>query len=382
MMENNKMMRRIIILFMTFIVISCLGCGGDTPNNKTAQSPAPNNVTTNNKPADKPVAVNKTYFTASGGDSITLDMLKATLVQLDSMEKPASKRSVAKNNAIKSVVQYKIDTFEKPPRKYEIDSDVEVAYKSIYGALISDVKVMYYQNYDYKGHLLARVSCKLENVSDKPMTLFKANFYLFKEGFNSIKADTRNGGFYQNTIEEMDKNKYNIELMPGDFAFVVLTFKTSMTDKNVDGATIRYGGAQNVLFKIDGSMNAGGYDHSNDLKPSSEKKPSATATNAFRFFHDNITQRNFVASYSILSDSMKKYVGGYDNFVKGYETTISSKVIDAKETANGNVTKVEYILEAKDRSPSGTVVQRFKGTAVLVKNGAYWLIDEISAKKI
>ena len=114
---------------------------------------------------------------------------------------------------------------------------------------------MNYQNYDYKGHLATRVSFKMENVSNEPIDIFKTSFYLFKDGFNSVKADTKIGGFYQNSIEEMNKNNFNMKLMPGDFTFVVLLFKTNITDKTADGATIRYQNAQNVLFKIDNNFN-------------------------------------------------------------------------------------------------------------------------------
>ncbi len=106
------------------------------------------------------------------------------------------------------------------------------------------------------------------------------------------------------------------------------------------------------------------------------------AESALINFHKAITEKQYRAAYNLLSPEMQNYVGGYDKFVLGYGTTISSKITEINIVSkNDYIAQLPYMLEAKDRFKAGTLVQRFTGVATLKKDGS-WKISEITAKKV
>lgn len=107
------------------------------------------------------------------------------------------------------------------------------------------------------------------------------------------------------------------------------------------------------------------------------------ANNILPTFHQAITAKQYQTAFNYLGQEMQNYVGGYDKFVNGYATTISSKVANMNTiSSDSNNAVIEYILEAKDQINGAIVEQRFKGKATLKKIDGNWKIVETTAKKI
>jgi hypothetical protein len=102
-----------------------------------------------------------------------------------------------------------------------------------------------------------------------------------------------------------------------------------------------------------------------------------------RAFHKAITAKQFRAAFNCLGPGMQNYVGGYDKFITGYSTTISSTLTEMRTVSADNASAViEYTLEAKDQLKSGISTQYFKGKANLQIINGEWKIVEVTARKI
>ena len=101
-------------------------------------------------------------------------------------------------------------------------------------------------------------------------------------------------------------------------------------------------------------------------------------------YYQSITEKNFQAAYSILSWDMQNIMGTYENFSRGYDTTISSTAQNIIVVSNNeNEFILEYDLIARDRFEKNRVkVQNFKGTATLKFMEEKWYIDNMSVKKL
>ena len=101
-------------------------------------------------------------------------------------------------------------------------------------------------------------------------------------------------------------------------------------------------------------------------------------------YYQSITEKNFQAAYSILSWDMQNIMGTYENFSRGYDTTISSTAQNIIVVSNNeNEFILEYDLIARDRFEKNRVkVQNFKGTATLKFMEERWYIDNMSVKKL
>ena len=109
--------------------------------------------------------------------------------------------------------------------------------------------------------------------------------------------------------------------------------------------------------------------------------PGAEAT--LRAFHKAITAKEYRTAFNCLGPGMQSYVGGYDKFVTGYSTTISSTLTEMRTVSTDNANAViEYTLEAKDQLKAGISIQYFKGKANLQIINGEWKIVEVTAKKV
>lgn len=96
-------------------------------------------------------------------------------------------------------------------------------------------------------------------------------------------------------------------------------------------------------------------------------------------FHGNITAKNYRDAYNHMTPNLQQKIP-YDGWVQGFKTTVVSSVSDfdlVSQTSDKIVLK--YRLKAED-NPGG--IQYFNGTAVLVKSGYDWKIDDVTNKKI
>lgn len=86
-------------------------------------------------------------------------------------------------------------------------------------------------------------------------------------------------------------------------------------------------------------------------------------------------------AYNILSPDYQRFVGGYDKFVPGYNTTISSEIVELQRLdENAYSATFKYKLKAVDREGSGMKTRLFYGKARLIKIDGVWRIDSTEAK--
>ena len=126
-------------------------------------------------------------------------------------------------------------------------------------------------------------------------------------------------------------------------------------------------------------------NNSSEAQPVSQNNPPKVsnsrhpAIQTLMDFHANITNRNFRAAYSCLSPEMQNHMG-YDSWIDGFNTTVSSSVSDfVVVSEGGGYVVLEYILTAVD-NPGGT--RRFRGTATVIETPGGWKIDTVKNKAL
>ena len=113
------------------------------------------------------------------------------------------------------------------------------------------------------------------------------------------------------------------------------------------------------------------------------KRTGQDAEATLRAFHKAITAKEYRTAFNYLGPGMQNYVGGYDKFVTGYSTTISSTLTEIRTVSADNARAViEYTLEAKDQLKAGISTQYFKGKANLQIINGEWKIVEVTARKV
>jgi hypothetical protein len=104
---------------------------------------------------------------------------------------------------------------------------------------------------------------------------------------------------------------------------------------------------------------------------------------AMRDYHTAITNHQYDKAYSMMTHDMQNAMGTFENYRKGYGTTLSSTVTDVKVlSTEGNKVRIAFNLRARDRASGGRViVQNFSGTAIMLNVNGNWHIDEMRASK-
>lgn len=102
----------------------------------------------------------------------------------------------------------------------------------------------------------------------------------------------------------------------------------------------------------------------------------------FLAFHQAISDRRLRDAYNILSPDYQRFVGSYEKFAPGYDTTISSEVVELRELSqDSNTASYSYKLKAVDRTGNGQMTRYFVGKTKLIKINGQWRIDSTEAKK-
>lgn len=110
---------------------------------------------------------------------------------------------------------------------------------------------------------------------------------------------------------------------------------------------------------------------------------STEARNTFINFHKAITDKRLGDAYNTLSPNYQKFMRSYDNFARGYATTLRSDVVDLNTIQEDSSTaSYIYKLKAVDREGSGTKTQYFSGKVKLIKINGSWRIDSTEAKRL
>ena len=121
-----------------------------------------------------------------------------------------------------------------------------------------------------------------------------------------------------------------------------------------------------------------------DEKPAANNDADANAAaQALNDYYQGITHNNGRNSYNILSADMQQHMGTYDQFISGYQTTLSHNLSDLTLVSQeGTQVTISYTLTARDRTNTSRVkVQTFHCEATLSKATGSWHIVNMSAKK-
>ena len=117
--------------------------------------------------------------------------------------------------------------------------------------------------------------------------------------------------------------------------------------------------------------------------PTTQAKAQDNAAKALANYYQAITDKNMRFAYDTLSWDMKNIMGTFDNFSKGYGTTISSTAENITLVSENNDQKIfKYQLVSKDKAGGNKViVQIFEGVATMKIEDGNWHIVDMNVKK-
>lgn len=100
-------------------------------------------------------------------------------------------------------------------------------------------------------------------------------------------------------------------------------------------------------------------------------------------YHAAITNQNIPYAYSMLTEHRKQVVGGLESMRRGYATTISSEIVDAKPSyVDPNKVVFQYKLNAKDALDGRIKLQTFTGDVTMVKMNGQWYMDDMTGRLV
>ena len=103
------------------------------------------------------------------------------------------------------------------------------------------------------------------------------------------------------------------------------------------------------------------------------------AVTAIYGYHNAITNKDYKKAYNLLAPEEQKTSAPPDQFGQGYSNVISSTVMETyPSSTDGNTVSVEYLLEAKDKTPSGISIKYYKAFADLHRINGEWKIGQTS----
>ena len=101
-------------------------------------------------------------------------------------------------------------------------------------------------------------------------------------------------------------------------------------------------------------------------------------------FHNRITNGDYRGAYNLLTLEMQNTMGNFDNWAKGFSTTIESRATDLQVVSlQDNVAEISFVLVARDKRSGGDIEERrFRSTARVVNDGGSWKITSIKNKRL
>ncbi|WP_127167065.1 DUF805 domain-containing protein [Veillonella sp. CHU732] len=107
------------------------------------------------------------------------------------------------------------------------------------------------------------------------------------------------------------------------------------------------------------------------------------AKNALLAYHQAISNRDISKAYYLMTPERQHELGGLDNMRRGYSTTISSTVVDAKPShVEPNKVVFQYKLNAKDSINGRIKIQTFTGDVTMVKNNGQWYVSDMTGNLV
>lgn len=103
------------------------------------------------------------------------------------------------------------------------------------------------------------------------------------------------------------------------------------------------------------------------------------AKEALLAYHQAISNQEIVKAFNLMTTDRQVLLGGLDSMRRGYSTTISSTIVDAKPSyVDPNKVIFQYKLNAKDALDGRIKLQTFTGEVTMVKVNGQWLLDDMT----
>ena len=116
---------------------------------------------------------------------------------------------------------------------------------------------------------------------------------------------------------------------------------------------------------------------------STNNNSAVNSRNTFIGFHRAITNKQLRTAFNILSPDYQRFMQSYDQFARGYTTTLLSEVVELKPLYEYDYSAAyTYTLKAVDREGNGRKIQYFAGKVKLIKINGVWRIDTTEAKRL
>ena len=107
------------------------------------------------------------------------------------------------------------------------------------------------------------------------------------------------------------------------------------------------------------------------------------AKNALLAYHQAISNRDISKAYYLITPERQQLLGGLDSMRRGYSTTISSTIVDAKPSyVEPNKVVFQYKLNAKDSIDGRIKMQTFTGDVTMVKINGQWYISDMTGNLV
>lgn len=92
-------------------------------------------------------------------------------------------------------------------------------------------------------------------------------------------------------------------------------------------------------------------------------------------YYDYLSTRQFSLAYALLSQNFQKTIGGFENFSKGFTTTVNVQLLDAK-IDNSQPHAVYIKITATDSTGTKTTARTYSGTVKMIFEDNVWKINE------
>lgn len=199
------------------------------------------------------------------------------------------------------------------------------------------------------------------------------NHYLPIYALYDFKSDgsMEHGGLYTGEGKNISHyQKYLYEMKNVDIADILLTQLVKLGSDTLNEFPIAK--APSVLL-----------EPQHQQETSTNNNSAVNSRNTFIGFHRSITNKQLRTAFNILSPDYQRFMQSYDQFARGYTTTLRSEVVELKPLYEDDYSAAyAYTLKAVDREGNGQKIQYFAGKVKLIKINGVWRIDSTEAKRL
>lgn len=221
-----------------------------------------------------------------------------------------------------------------------------------------------------------------------------ANFYmlylLFTAGDKHVNAYGIPEKFDTSTPEAIirlqeNKDKYRKEAFIAFITTMILSIGIANPVLNMSNFSNRNVKSKSINTSVEKSVTQTTPKTEKPVPPPVDPKVQIAneAKQALLAYHQAISNQDIVRAYNLMTKDRQQLLGGLDSMRRGYSTTISSTIVDAKPSYV-SPTKVvfQYKLNAKDAIDGRIKLQTFTGDVTMVNINGKWYMDDMTGDLI